>query len=76
MFRHYITGYQKCVHIDDATIKYLMNKNNVNVRINRWLLLLQQFVFTIIEKPGKENVVADFLSRLALPASDEGVVDD
>ena len=30
---------------------------------DRWLLLLQEFDITIIDKPGKENVVADFLSR-------------
>lgn len=53
-----------------------MNKPDVNARILRWLLLLQQFVLTIIDKPGKENVVADFLSRLDLPAGEEGVVDD
>ena len=31
---------------------------------------------TIVDKPGKENVVAYFLSRLALPVGEEGMVDD
>ena len=53
-----------------------MNKLDVNARIIRWLLLLQQFDLTIVDKPGKENVVADFLSRLDLHASEEGMVDD
>ena len=43
-----------------------MNKLDVNARITRWLLLLQQFDLTIFDKPGKENVVADFLSRVNL----------
>jgi len=29
-FRHYITSYQTFVHTDHATIKYLMNKRDVN----------------------------------------------
>ena len=53
-----------------------MNKPDVNARIIRWLLLLQQFDLTIVDKPGKENVVADFLSRLDLPADEDGTVDD
>lgn len=31
---------------------------------------------TIIDKPGKENVVAEFLSRVNLPAGEKGMVDD
>ena len=57
-------------------IKYLMNKPDVNARIIRWLLLLQQFDLTILDKPSKENVVVDFLSRLDLPAGEKGTVDD
>eukprot|EP00253_Pinus_taeda_P027974 PITA_27974 len=49
---------------------------DVNARIIRWLLLLQQFDLTIVDKPGRENVVANFLSRLDLPAGEEGTVDD
>ena len=75
-FRYYITGYQTFAHIDHAAIRYLMNKPDVNTRIIRWLLLLQQFDLTIVDKPGKENVVANFLSRLDLSAGEEGMVDD
>lgn len=75
-FKHYITSYQTFVHTDHATIRYLRNKPDVNARIIRWLLLLQQFDLTIVNKPGKENVVVDFLSRLDLPAGEEGMVDD
>ena len=53
-----------------------MNKLDVNACIIRWLLLLQQFDLTIVDKLGKENVVVDFLSRLDLPAGEEGMVDD
>eukprot|EP00253_Pinus_taeda_P001485 PITA_01485 len=53
-----------------------MNKPDVNARIIRWLLLLQKFDLTIIDKPGKENVVVDFLSRVNLPAGEEEMVDD
>eukprot|EP00253_Pinus_taeda_P022971 PITA_22971 len=35
-----------------------------------------QFDLTIVDKPGKENVVADFPFRLDLPAGKEGMVDD
>ena len=75
-FRNYVIVYQTFVHTDHAAIKYLMNKLDVNSRIIRWLLLLQQFDLTIVDKPGKEKVVANFLSRLALPAGEEGMVDD
>ena len=51
-----------------------MNKSVTNSRVTRWLLLLQEFDITIVDRPGKENVVADFLSRLK---TDENIpVDD
>ena len=75
-FRHYITGYQTFVHTDHVAIKYFMNKLDVNARIITWLLLLQHFYLTIIDKPSRENVVVDFLSRISLSTSEEGMVDD
>ena len=63
-FWHYITGYPTFVHIDHAAIMYLMNKFITLGCITRWLLPLQEFDITIVDKPTKDNVVADFLSRL------------
>ena len=63
-FRHYITRYQAFVHTDHSTIKFLMKKPVTNPRVTRWLLLLQEFNINIIDRPGKDNLVADFLSRM------------
>jgi len=75
-FRHYITGYQTFVHTNRIAIKYLISKLDVNAQIIRWLLLLQQFDLTIIDKLGRENVVVDFLSRLNFLVGEEGMVDE
>eukprot|EP00253_Pinus_taeda_P013429 PITA_13429 len=37
---------------------------------------LGQFDLTIVDRSGKENVVAEFLSRMNLPVGDKGMVDD
>eukprot|EP00253_Pinus_taeda_P007202 PITA_07202 len=63
-FRHYITGYSVVLYTDHSAIKYLANKPITNARITRWLILLQEFDITIKDRPGKENPVADFLSRI------------
>lgn len=52
------------MHTDHFAIRYLMNKPFTSSRVTRWLLLLQEFNVTIIDRPGKSNVVADYLSRL------------
>ena len=51
------------MHNDHSAIKYLINKPVTNARVTRWLLLLQEFDIAIIDRLGRENVVADFLSH-------------
>ena len=75
-FWHYITGYSIFFYTDHATIKYLMNKPAITGRLARWLLLLQEFDITIVDKPGKANVVADYLSRIHHNDTDTTLVDD
>ena len=43
-----------------------MNKPVTNGRVTKWLLLLQEFDITILDKPRKDNVVVDFISRLTI----------
>jgi hypothetical protein len=75
-FRHYITGYEVFVHTDHSAIRFLMKKTVTTGRITRWLLLLQEFNITIVDRPGKENVVADFLSRIPQDSTDIPVNDN
>ena len=63
-FHHYITGYEVFVHTDHSAIIFLMNKPITNGRLTRWLILLQQFNITVIDQPGKQNLVANFLSHI------------
>jgi hypothetical protein len=59
-FHHYNIGYEVFIHIDHSTIRFLMNKPITNGRVTRWLLLLQEFNITVLDRPGKDNVVARF----------------
>jgi hypothetical protein len=52
-FTHYIIGYEVFVHTDHSNIRFSMNKLVKNARVTRWLLLLQEFNITIIDRPGQ-----------------------
>jgi hypothetical protein len=41
-----------------------MKKQITNGRVTRWLLLLQKFNITILDRSGRETLVADFFSRI------------
>lgn len=59
-YRHYIIGYETFIHTDHSSIRFLMNKPISNGRSTRWLLLLQEFNITVIDRPRRDNLVADF----------------
>ncbi|GJZ03615.1 reverse transcriptase domain-containing protein [Tanacetum coccineum] len=62
--------YQSIVYTDHSALKYLMNKQDAKPRLLRWMLLLQEFDITILDKKGSENLAADHLSRLENPHKD------
>ena len=74
-FKHYITGYETFFHTDRSAIIYLMNKPITNGRVTRWILLLQEFNITVLDRPGKQNIVADCLSRIQNIKEDSPVED-
>nr|GEW80869.1 DNA-directed DNA polymerase [Tanacetum cinerariifolium] len=49
---------------DHSALKYLLNKQDAKPRLLRWVLLLQEFDITILDKKGYENLAADHLSSL------------
>nr|GEW49989.1 reverse transcriptase domain-containing protein [Tanacetum cinerariifolium] len=55
------------VYTDHSTLKYLFSKKDTKARFLRWILLLQEFDFKVIDTKGAENYAADHLSRLENP---------
>nr|GEV57944.1 DNA-directed DNA polymerase [Tanacetum cinerariifolium] len=58
------------VYTDHSALKYLLNKQDVKPRLLRWVLFLQEFDITILDKKGSENLAAVHLSRLENPHKD------
>ncbi|KAL7583021.1 uncharacterized protein LOC111895517 [Lactuca sativa] len=66
-FRRYLLGTKVIIYSDHATIKDLLTKKDSKPMLIRWMLLLQEFDIEIKDKSGKENLVADHLSRIVSP---------
>nr|GEV58301.1 reverse transcriptase domain-containing protein [Tanacetum cinerariifolium] len=69
-FRSYLVLSKSIVYTDHSALKYLLNKHDAKPRLLRWVLLLQAFDMTILDKKGSENLVVDHLSRLENPHQD------
>nr|GEX06060.1 reverse transcriptase domain-containing protein [Tanacetum cinerariifolium] len=66
-FRSYLIMNKSIVYTDHSALKYLFAKKDTKVRLLRWILLLQEFDFKVIDTKGAENYDADHLSRLENP---------
>nr|GFA74767.1 reverse transcriptase domain-containing protein [Tanacetum cinerariifolium] len=66
-FRSYLIMNKCIVHTDHSALKYLFAKQDAKARLLRWVLLLQEFDFDIIDTKGAENLAAGHLSRLENP---------
>ncbi|GKD37089.1 reverse transcriptase domain-containing protein [Tanacetum coccineum] len=63
-FRSYLMLNKSIVYTDHSALKYLFAKKDSKARLLRWVLLLQEFTFKVIDTKGVENLTADHLSRL------------
>nr|GEY43487.1 reverse transcriptase [Tanacetum cinerariifolium] len=63
-FRSYLIMNKSIVYTDHFALKYLFAKKDSKARLLRWVLLLQEFTFKVIDTKGAENLAADHLARL------------
>nr|GEW51460.1 reverse transcriptase domain-containing protein [Tanacetum cinerariifolium] len=66
-FLSYLIMNKSIVHTDHSALKYLFAKKDAKARLLRWVLLLQEFDFKVLDTKGAENLAADHLSRLENP---------
>ena len=70
-FREYLWGKKFYAIVDHAPLRYLLNHKEPSSRLMRWALLLQEYNFEILYRPGKKHSNADTLSRIPINAISE-----
>jgi hypothetical protein len=75
-FRHYLLGKRFTFHVDHSALVYLVSKASLTGKLARWAVLLQEYEFNIVHRPGAQHAVADYLSHLESVETPAGVADD
>ncbi|MCO5605014.1 hypothetical protein L7F22_059190 [Adiantum nelumboides] len=75
-FHHYLLGWHFFFHVDHSALLYLVHQQNLTGRLARWVLLLQEFEFEVIHRPGAQHAMADYFSRLDFGQPPTGIADE
>ena len=62
-FRHYLWGRKFHLRTDHSSIRWLLNYQDAEGMISRWLSRLSEYDFSIEHRPGTKHLNADGLSR-------------
>ncbi|GKU99823.1 hypothetical protein SLEP1_g12610 [Rubroshorea leprosula] len=62
-WQHYLWPKEFMIHTDHESLKHLKGQGKLNRRHAKWVEFLEMFPYVIKYKQGKENIVADALSR-------------
>lgn len=65
-FRPYLFGRKFTIITDHKPLEWINNLKEPNSRLMRWRLKLLEYDYNIVYKKGKENKVADALSRIEI----------
>ena len=68
MFRPFIHGLHFTLVTDHEPLKWMMMSSTLEGAHARWALILQEFDFVIVHRPGTSHGNVDALSRLPLPS--------
>ena len=63
-FQTYLLGHQFEVHTDNNPLTYFLTSSNIDATKQRWINELVKYDFSLEYQKGKNNTVADALSRI------------
>ena len=62
-WQHYLWPKEFVIHSDHESLKYIKSQSKLSRRHAKWVEFIESFPYVIKHKKGKENIVADALSR-------------
>ena len=62
-WQHYLWHKEFVIHSDHESLKHICSQGKLNRRHAKWVEFIESFPYVIKHKKGKENVIADALSR-------------
>jgi hypothetical protein len=62
-WQHYLFPKEFVIHSDHEALKYLKSQGKLNHRHAKWVEFIKTFPYVVNHKKGKDNIVADALSR-------------
>ncbi|KAJ9557269.1 hypothetical protein OSB04_011883 [Centaurea solstitialis] len=62
-WQHYLMPKEFVIHTDHESLKYLKGQRSLHKRHAKWVSFIETFPYVLSYKRGKDNIVADALSR-------------
>jgi hypothetical protein len=63
VLKHYLLPKECVIHSDHEALKYLKSQGKLNCRRAKWIEFIETFPYVVKHKCGKDNIVADALSK-------------
>jgi hypothetical protein len=67
-YRQYLHGVHFLLITDHSALRSLFHHKLPQTRLARWILILQEYTFTVLHKAGKRHTNVDSLSRIQTPS--------
>jgi len=75
-YRQYLMNVKFKLITDNAACTYILKKPDLSPRLARWAIQLADYDYEVVHQAGKQNVVADALSRAEVSAIESCPIDE
>jgi len=70
-YKEYIVGETFSIVTDNSAVSYLSRLKDTDSKVARWASRIEPYLDRIVHRPGRENTVADALSRAPVSGTEE-----